>query len=81
MTWQKAKNITLSRSGENGGCLPSLVASENIILPSSSLMLTELMRPHLLKHTIQNAIVGMKGGHLRKGLRSFSRGLKGETRF
>lgn len=50
------------------------MTSETIIL-SSSLIPTELMRPHLLKHTIQNAIVGMEGGHLRKGLRCFSHGL------
>lgn len=45
------------------------------IILSSSLIPTELTLPHLLKHTIQNAIVGMKGEHLRKRLRWFSRGL------
>lgn len=49
------------------------MASENIVL--SSLIPTELILPHLLKHTIQNAIVGMKGGDLKEGLRCFSHGL------
>lgn len=70
----KAKNITLSGSGESWGCLPSLGASQNIIL-SSSLIPTELISPHLLKCTSQNAMVGIKGWRLRKGLRCFSHGL------
>lgn len=73
MTWQKAKNITLSRSGENGGCLPSLVASKH----HHPLFLSHtrwVPSPNSLKHTIQNATVGVKGGHLRKGLKCFSRG-------
>lgn len=34
-----------------------------------------VVSPHVLKHTVQNAIVGMKGGHLKKGLRYFSHAL------
>lgn len=74
MTWQKAKNITLSRSGENGRCLPSLVTSENIIL-SSCLIPTGLMLLHLLKHTIQKCHCGNEGWRFREGLRCFAHGL------